>query len=194
MSTPPEHLRHQMDALAPQLDNWFRQQERTQDGVATGKAEVNEVDFGHLTLGINDSPSAAIIILNKGVLVPLVEPRLELHLNEDTCDRLELHNTKRQLGRIARYIADAQLTVGFPVITTTTYFRLSQFARTIFPQMNRAVLTYFPPTRDGFCLRQGILDALEQFNYINETLSDNRLESLYTPTNNFVNAWQDQPE
>jgi hypothetical protein len=146
------------------------------------KAKWSHRKFGHLGLQVNRSPVLGIIDHN---LRPLVEPRLELHLNDGN----GLQATKKQLGRIARFINVSEFADAYPIMTATTYAPLSKLAGRVVG-MDMALATYVPPdNNEAQQLMNGISNEHSEFLRRHGKQAEFIVDSLTVPTTDFVDRW-----
>lgn len=102
--------------------------------------DTEEVYFDNVTLEMNTEPSFYIVDY---FLLPIIGPRLELHLRGTT----GIHNAKQQMGRIAHYIAARRLDEQFPNISATTFTPLARGAQRV-TRMLPALTMYLPDSDD----------------------------------------------
>ena len=133
-----DSIHNETEELRPLLDAHFKKRRDVRLRTRIDPRESSEfIHFGHVTLQVNEDPLIAIVVRTKKGLVPLVGPRLELHLKHGG----GVHDTRRQLGRVARYTEARGLHETHPVITTSTYPKLSDLVQRIIPNMAMATVT-----------------------------------------------------
>ena len=151
-----------------------------------------EIWFEGVTLELNDEPSFYAITDS---LMPIVGPRLELHLRGS----IGMHSARRQMGRIARYIDARRLQEEYPFISATTYTPLAKVAHRI-TKMPPALIMYIPPRddEDDDADRRfsGAFDSYNEFlrrhgrSEISEAEAE--FDCLILSTRSFVKLWRDE--
>lgn len=179
------------DDLSPLLDEYFAKRNEEHVSLKINHRDTSEyIGFEHLFLEIASAPSSAFIITADGQhFYPVTMPRIELHLR----DKAGLHATYTQLGRIARYIDQRQLQDEFPLLTTTTYPRLSHITHKLMPGSINAVATYLPSNNRATELAEAIFESLEDFDTRNNVKKQQpqTLDSLIMATDAFVKQWRE---